>query len=277
MGIFPFFEYASSSVRLEVLDIIRTFYIPLGASLQSCLQSLVVSLLPGLEEENGDHFLRCLQIFDDVSNAVSKACLTEKIWTAMLVSHKHRLAAINFFTRTQSSNLDSEDGKVFCMNDSELVVCALCKTLEDHNILVVRGVLDLILTCFALDTSDLIPELKVRLTCSVLSILTRRDMSLNRRVYAWITGVNETDVVADPMIKCEDIVIRALRHMLATANISSFECTVKPYKILLYLNDKSYIMRPLFGALVYELLRTLFNLNPAKVPFYEKVIISMCP
>lgn len=62
-GIFPFFEYASSAIRNDVLDLISRYFIPLGASLRSCLQSLVLALLPGLDEESSDYYQNTLKVF----------------------------------------------------------------------------------------------------------------------------------------------------------------------------------------------------------------------
>ena len=55
-GIFPFFQFAATSVRPILLKIYETHYIPLGEDLRPVTKALILALLPGMEEETGDFF-----------------------------------------------------------------------------------------------------------------------------------------------------------------------------------------------------------------------------
>ncbi|KAG5440520.1 hypothetical protein PCK2_000454, partial [Pneumocystis canis] len=55
-GLAPVLMFASTKIKPYFLGLIETFYLPLGPSLRSCAKSLIMSLLPGLEEEPGEYF-----------------------------------------------------------------------------------------------------------------------------------------------------------------------------------------------------------------------------
>jgi hypothetical protein len=55
-GLFPFFQFAATSVRPILLKIYGTYYIPLGDDLRSVTKAIILALLPGMEEETGDFF-----------------------------------------------------------------------------------------------------------------------------------------------------------------------------------------------------------------------------
>ena len=80
-GLFPFFEYAATSVKVRLficqsmkltlylpkptlLNIYDTHYLPLQASLRPVTKSFILALLPGLEEETGEFFDKvCMLLF----------------------------------------------------------------------------------------------------------------------------------------------------------------------------------------------------------------------
>ena len=55
-GLFPFFEYAATSVKPTVLNLFDTHYLALQAGLRPIMKSFILALLPGLEEETGEFF-----------------------------------------------------------------------------------------------------------------------------------------------------------------------------------------------------------------------------
>lgn len=59
-GLFPFFQYAATSVRPIVLGIYSKFYIPLQDALRPATKAMILALLPGLEEETGEFFEKVL-------------------------------------------------------------------------------------------------------------------------------------------------------------------------------------------------------------------------
>lgn len=57
-GLFPFFQFAATSVRPILINIYETYYLPLGSDLRPATKALILALLPGVEEETGDFFDR---------------------------------------------------------------------------------------------------------------------------------------------------------------------------------------------------------------------------
>ncbi|PSS29690.1 hypothetical protein PHLCEN_2v2838 [Hermanssonia centrifuga] len=55
-GLFPFFEYAATSVKPTLLGLFDTHYLPLQGGLRPAMKAFILALLPGLEEETGEFF-----------------------------------------------------------------------------------------------------------------------------------------------------------------------------------------------------------------------------
>jgi hypothetical protein len=74
------------------------------------------------------------------------------------------------------------------------MIRAFAAALEDDNLLVRRGALDLLLTSLRLDHSivrNASPEDRTILMRAATSVVMRRDLSLNRRLYSWLLGPDE--------------------------------------------------------------------------------------
>lgn len=68
-------------------------------------------------------------------------------------------------------------------------VSALKACLEDSAVLVQRNTLDILSIAFPFHDSQLTRADQSEVISSALLVLLRRDMSLNRRLYAWLLGV----------------------------------------------------------------------------------------
>ena len=55
-GLFPFFEYASTSVKPMLINLFETRYLPLQGALRPVMRAFILALLPGLEEEGGEWY-----------------------------------------------------------------------------------------------------------------------------------------------------------------------------------------------------------------------------
>lgn len=73
---------------------------------------------------------------------------------------------------------------------------ALCVSVQDSSVLVQRSALDLVLVGFPVHNSQLTRPDMFKVATAVIKVLLRRDMSLNRRLYAWILG---TDASGAPL------------------------------------------------------------------------------
>ena len=78
----------------------------------------------------------------------------------------------------------------------DVQVDALCASLQDNNVLVQRSTLDLLLHVFPIHCCHLTQLDTVTVLTAAIAVVLRRDMSLNRRLYAWLIG---TDVNGVPI------------------------------------------------------------------------------
>ena len=87
--------------------------------------------------------------------------------------------------------------------DFEVVVNAICNAVQDGaNVLVQRNTLDLLILAFPMHMATTTPaspgnrpllteDDRNELVTAATSVLLRRDMSLNRRLYSWLLGGKE--------------------------------------------------------------------------------------
>lgn len=74
------------------------------------------------------------------------------------------------------------------------MIRAFSAALEDNNLLVRRGALDLLVNCLRADGAAIkkaSPEDRTILMNAAISVVLRRDLSLNRRLYTWLLGPHE--------------------------------------------------------------------------------------
>jgi hypothetical protein len=74
------------------------------------------------------------------------------------------------------------------------MIRAFAAALEDDNLLVRRGALDLLLQSLRINGSavkNARPDDRVILMRAATSVVLRRDLSLNRRLYTWLLGPDE--------------------------------------------------------------------------------------
>ncbi len=85
-------------------------------------------------------------------------------------------------------------------------VQSLCSSLEDVNVSVVRRILDLITLLLPLNNTSISLSQFTMVTTTMLVTLTKRDNSLNRRVYSWLLGnvQQNSPITAQPAPNTED-------------------------------------------------------------------------
>ncbi|TKA32113.1 hypothetical protein B0A50_01360 [Salinomyces thailandicus] len=138
-----------------------------------------------------------------------------------------------------------------------LLIRCFVAGLSDHQILVQRGFLDLLVTHLPIHSTVLCNKAEQadmdRLVAAALSVLLRRDMSLNKRLWTWFLGPEPKDESSNDHISSSDsqqtsqieyfktFALTALeRCVLAMfqANISSPAQLARPFRICLSLMDR---------------------------------------
>jgi hypothetical protein len=251
-------SYASLTLKPHYLDLLERFYLPIGTGLRPALKALVLALLPGIDEEGGEYFDKTLALIDAIRREVKDdAYFWQCVLLATITAPARRQGALAFLGRrlpkldgASTDGVDS-DGKTEDDRKAEvdalispepgLLVRAFCAGLRDEQILVQRGFLDLLVTDIPLSAPVLQEkvskaDLQLLLT-SAASVVLRRDMSLNRRLWSWYLGPEG----ASSQAYFEEYGLRALvdglSKMLHLSEATPAE-RAQPYRICLSLMDR---------------------------------------
>ncbi|EEP76156.1 conserved hypothetical protein [Uncinocarpus reesii 1704] len=229
-GIAPTLTFASLSVRPLFLSLIETYVAKLdSACIRPALKAILLSLLPGLEEETSEDFettLRIINRFKDISsggendNIFDSPTHSQYFWQCLFLAsitnptrrmgalaylnrylpklggHSPRGALLNRSQPEEEADLSALIASVTSPEPGLLIRC-FATGLTDDQLLVQRNYLDLLVTHLPLHS----PVLQTRITADDLELLVaaaagvviRRDMSLNRRLWAWFLGPELTN------------------------------------------------------------------------------------
>jgi hypothetical protein len=206
-GISSTLTFASLTVRPIFLSVIEGHLLKLPTTtLRPALKAIILSLLPGIEDETSEDFDRVLDILDRFkslfSGAGSEGIFWQSLFLASITSPSRRLGALAYLTRrlpklgpnmSRLAGNGSPEG-VMALTDPEpgLLIRCFSTGLSDEQTLVQRIFLDLLVTHLPLNASFYkekvaTEDMKVLVTAAV-SVVLRRDMSLNRRLWSWFLG-----------------------------------------------------------------------------------------
>ncbi|KAF1810558.1 hypothetical protein P152DRAFT_439448 [Eremomyces bilateralis CBS 781.70] len=224
-GIVATLNFASLTVRPLFLSLFETYILRLDCeAIRPALKSIILSLLPGLEEETSEDFDRVLRVVDGVRKRLRDSCdisegedpnskdsfFWQCFFLATITSTSRRQGALAFLVRflpkfqskasqnggAQESELTQADlspaAHAVISPEPGLLVRCFAAGLLDRQLLVQRGFLDLLVTHIPLDSPVLQKTIQKedleRLVMAATNVVTRRDMSLNRRLWAWFLG-----------------------------------------------------------------------------------------
>jgi hypothetical protein len=115
------------------------------------MKALILALLPGLDEETGEFFDKVVYLLDYVSSAVSPPFFLQNVWLILISTPSARPLALNYLSRRMPKLGEGEDISPIVGPDIGLMIRAFSSALEDDNLLVQRGILDLLVTSLRLD------------------------------------------------------------------------------------------------------------------------------
>lgn len=286
-GLFPLLAHAAMSVRPVLLGLYEKYFLPLQRQLLPGLQAFIVGLLPGLEE-GSEIYDRTDALLLKLSLLVGREVFFAALWGSALMSPSVRLPASLFVVSHISRALPPREQKYMLGTDHQLTVKSLCACLLDANVLVQRNNLEIVLFFFpfytCLDSEEQTIPLPrpdiVRILAAATQTLLRRDMSLNRRLYAWLLGsdikgntiVPESDVsnsYEDQSLYffekySKDLLIESLAGILHQ-NFGDVDVEerhhayLKPFRILVSLLDKPEIGPPVVEHLFLEVIRAFYS------------------
>uniref|UniRef100_A0A8C1UU68 DOP1 leucine zipper like protein A n=1 Tax=Cyprinus carpio TaxID=7962 RepID=A0A8C1UU68_CYPCA len=276
-GLFPLLSNAAMSVKPVLLGLYETYYLPLGKTLKPGLQGLLTGVLPGLEE-GSEYYDRTNTLLEKVAAAVEQPAFYSALWGSILTSPAVRLPGVTFVLLHLNRKLSMEDQLYIIGSDIELMVEAVSTSVQDSSVLVQRSTLDLILFCFPFHMSQATRPDMIRILSAALHVVLRRDMSLNRRLYAWLLGFDNNGVQAGPRSTrlsnpeehvthyfntySKDMLIQAMVGILQGKARGGEEESIlmhdlKPFRILISLLDKPELGPAILEDVLIEVFRTL--------------------
>jgi hypothetical protein len=302
-GISSTLTFASLTVRPIFLSLVENHLLKLPTTtLRPALKAIILSLLPGIEDETSEDFDRVLDILDKFRNlfndAHSEGIFWQCLFLASVTSSSRRLGALAYLNRRlpklgPNASTSVDNGKLealMALTEPEpgLLIRCFSAGLLDEQILVQRTFLDLLVTHLPLNAGfykDVTAEdMKVLVTAAV-SVVLRRDMSLNRRLWSWFLGP-ENPVISNghniPTLPEEpkkqvgmsldgptshisssyfetygvQVLVASLETMIARKPTSPSE-RAQPLRIALSLMDSWEIGGPVVSALFLPLLRSV--------------------
>lgn len=276
-GLFPLLSNAAMSVKPVLLGLYETYYLPLGKTLKPGLQGLLTGVLPGLEE-GSEYYDRTNTLLEKVAAAVEQSAFYSALWGSILTSPAVRLPGVSFVLLHLNRKLSMEDQLYVIGSDIELMVEAVSTSVQDSSVLVQRSTLDLILFCFPFHMSQATHPDMIRILSAALHVVLRRDMSLNRRLYAWLLGFENNGVRTGPRSTrqsnpeehasqyfnsfSKDMLVQAMVGILQGKARGGEEESVlmhdlKPFRILISLLDKPELGPAILEDVLIEVFRTL--------------------
>ncbi|KAL8725149.1 MAG: hypothetical protein Q9181_006526 [Wetmoreana brouardii] len=228
-GLSPVLAFASLSVKQPLLSLFDTFVVALDPfALRPALKAIVLALLPGLEEESSEEFEKTHDILQGLKSAVGGGAEDQEsiqdasgdqfFWQCMflatITSPSRRPGALAYLQRhlprlasstssrkgdkgepEESENKLSYNAEAVTSPEPGLLIRCFAAGLGDDQVLVQRGFLDLLVTHLPLDSvvlhQKVTPGDLVKLATAAVSVVLRREMSLNRRLWTWFLGSKE--------------------------------------------------------------------------------------
>ncbi|RCH94744.1 hypothetical protein CU098_001184, partial [Rhizopus stolonifer] len=257
-GLFPFVQYAATHVKPQILSIFENYYFPLKGRLRTSIRGFIIALSPALEEEGSEYFDKVVELVEKLSDTVELPFFYSCIWLAMISNPGLRPPLLNYLLRKLPKIADREDVAVVLggKENVSLMVRAFSTTLNDQQLLVQRGILELLVQNFVLKHRMIPHDDLVTLMKSALGIVLRKDMSLNRRLYAWLLGTDGSTQAQIIYFNtfAERAATQAMRSMLHQEQTS----LQRPYKMLISLMDKPEVGQPLVNSIFMD---SLFSLQ----------------
>ena len=199
-----------------------------ASALRPAMKAILLALLPGLEEETGEDFEHTMHILEGFKIAVGRGVTEglhadissdqffwQCLFLASITSPSRRQGALAYMTRhlpklgstspkilrrQMSGNSEPEDnGRLLppdvaavASPEPGLLIRCFAAGLRDEQLLIQRGFLDLLVTHLPLHSTvlqeNLVDKDLEQLVAAAAAVVARRDMSLNRRLWAWFLG-----------------------------------------------------------------------------------------
>ncbi|KAF2751670.1 cellular morphogenesis regulator dopa [Sporormia fimetaria CBS 119925] len=223
-GLAPVLSFASLSIRPLFLSLMEEHVLTLKVnSLRPALKAIILCFLPGLEDETSEDFERIVSCLDRLHQAVGtlshepsetksqsgSSHFWQCFFLATITNSSRRQGALAYLirrlpkfgvTRRDSQAQVSEDlfeklpasSEAAITPEPGLLIRCFEAGLTNTQLLIQRGFLDMLVTHLPLDSPVLQQRIAKedleRLVGAAAGVVSRRDMSLNRRLWSWLLG-----------------------------------------------------------------------------------------
>jgi hypothetical protein len=235
-GLLPVLSFASVSLKSTLVDLISTFVVPLRSSLRPVARDLILSMLPGVEDEHDEAFDAVLKLLDELQLAITDDTLWwTSVWLATILAQStQRSGALNYLQRRMPGAL--KDVSVCLGPDPGMPIRAFVAGLTDPDILNQRGFLELLVSHLPLSAKWMqkLPEAELQsLMSAAAQIVLRKDLGLNKRLWAWLLGKADEDGKLDP-----NYINYGGQRLVAALRQDMSEAPIRTCRVLLSLLDK---------------------------------------
>mmetsp|Transcript_12924 Transcript_12924/g.51598 ORF Transcript_12924/g.51598 Transcript_12924/m.51598 type:complete len:1773 (-) Transcript_12924:44-5362(-) len=269
IGIFPLFQFAAINIKPVILEILQRFFMPLGSHLTPCLSGFIMAILPGLEEESSEFYDKCLKLLHMTSQKVGRQVFYCAMWKAVLMGPSVRGCAVTYLNLKlpRPDDRDPDNLTEHFPHKDTLVHNALLTGLTDSNILTQRTSMELVLNHFPL-SSGMFDDW-VDICVAVLQLLTRKEVSLNRRLYAWFLGTSPEYFDAYG----KTVIVAGIQRLLEQAPVT-LTLASRPFKIVISLLDKPEIGESIIESVLVYIFYAIQESKDGKYPFSRELIAS---
>ncbi|XP_053397950.1 protein dopey-1-like isoform X3 [Mercenaria mercenaria] len=285
-GLFPLLTHAAMNVKPVLLMIYEKHFVNLRQRIKPGLNGLLLGLLPGLEE-GSEFYDRTNALLEDFAEGTELSYFYTCLWECIHSCPSVRLPATIYLLTHFNRKQTMEDQLHMIGLNINLMIEAICSAVQDTSVLVQRSMLDFLLLAFPLHNSQLTHSDMAKVVKYAINVLLRRDMSLNRRFYAWLLGTSTTSVSAHAENSevtelsyfekySQDLLIQALKFKLtekqdgeSTGSSSVKSAVLRPFRILISLLDKPEIGPVILESVLLSIFRCLhreFELSKSKLP-----------
>lgn len=246
-GILPLMSYASISVKGHLIELYDKFLVQLPSpTLRILVKPLIASLLPGIDDESSEFQPLTMDLIETLKeNLADDSLFWQTCFIVMITNKDRRLGGLIWLTKKLPSlnavphlvakrkkdleenpaiqkqeTLDKKGQRdsalslllpnardIVSPEPGLLIRCLISCLGEDNDIIIQRGILDLLLQRVLLDSPVLqtlvSPKDKELLVMGCCKTMLKRDMSLNRRIWNWLLGPN-TNNQQQPQNKRQD-------------------------------------------------------------------------
>jgi len=219
-GILPTLSFASLTVRPLFYSLLEDHVLQIDSHiLRPTVKSVILALLPGIEDETSEDFEEGMRMLDKLRRITMQnvglgleegndGYFWQCFFLASVTSASRRQGALAFLSRRlpvledpfpASKNNPDDDSKqvssraeAIISPDPGLLIRCFATGLQDTTMLVQRGFLDLLVSHAPLHSVVFQSRIEQKdmqiLVSAAVTVVLRRDMSLNRRLWSWFLG-----------------------------------------------------------------------------------------